>query len=73
MTIITLKIDEKNATGKNILNLLQSLSNEQLITIIDNKQNQKKNISEIEESLDDIKNGRVTKYKSVDSFFKTIT
>ncbi|HON53579.1 MAG TPA: hypothetical protein PLS12_10255 [Bacteroidales bacterium] len=66
----TIAINEKTVKGKSLLKFLEQFKGENFITIIDKQQkNTKKTKSRIEQSLDDIKNVRVTKYKSVDDYF----
>ncbi|MFW5851370.1 MAG: hypothetical protein ACOCWB_04020 [Bacteroidota bacterium] len=68
----TIAINEKTVKGKSLLKFLEQFQGENFITIIDNQKNSKKTKSQIEQSFDDIKNGRVTKYKSVDDYFKKV-
>ncbi len=68
----TIAINEKTVKGKSLLKFLEQFKGENFITILDNKNNSKKNKSQIEESFEDIKHGRVTKFKSVDDYFEKV-
>lgn len=67
----TIAINEKTVKGKSLLKFLEQFKGENFITIID-KQQKSKQKSKIEQSLNDIKNGRITKCKSVDDYFKKV-
>lgn len=67
MTTITLKIEN----DKFLPTLKDFLSNVKGVSIYKIDEN-KKSKTGIEQSLDDIKKGKVTKYKSVNEYFKKV-
>ena len=61
MATYTITVNERTKTGKNLVELLRSMKD---VVSIDTK------LSGIEESIEDIKKGRVYKAKNADDLFK---
>ncbi len=66
MASYTIKIDERTAEGKRILDYLKSSNNVTITKIGKIKK------TGIEVALEDIEKGRVTTYDSVDDFFEKV-
>ena len=63
MTSYVLTINEENSLAKFLLKVLKSLN---YVTIIPQKKAKK--TTAFDEAMDDVKNGRVTKYKNIEEY-----
>ena len=67
MTSYVLTINEENSLAKSLLKVLKSLS---YVTIMPQKKAKK--ITAFDEAMDDVKNGRVTKYENYEEYEKAM-